>query len=173
MLQYKVFSFGWLFATFVSKGPSEWVHEHMSSDLVAFSQVCILSNDFLIYVVLRVWQFWDGWIDNWLEWVLPYLIQFFKLLISLNTVTIQVGDEILTCLCIFLCYESLLLDMGLSILFGFFVVSLACNWRKYSWCWKDLIEMLKLLTSSLFVTISHWSIIDFIDVRESIDNKCA
>ena len=122
-------------------------------------------------MVLWVGELGYGRIYDLLEGILPNLVEFLQLLIPHYAVTVQVGYEVLTGLCVFLGHQSLLLDMRLSILLRFFVVALTGDGRENSRRRQDLVEVLELLTSSLLVTISHWSIIDLVDIGESVDNK--
>ena len=124
-------------------------------------------------MVLRVGEFGDGRIDDLLEGVLPNLIELLQLLVPHYAMTVQIGYEVLTGFCVFLGHQSLLLHMRLSIFFRFFVVALTSHWGENSRRGQDLVEVLELLASSLLVTIRHWSIIDLIDIGESVDDECS
>ena len=61
--------------------------------------------------------------------------------------------------------------MCLSIFLRLFVVSLAGHRGENSRCGQDLVEVLELLAGSLFVAVSDWSVIDLVDVGESVDDE--
>ena len=136
------------------------------------SHISILSDYFLVYMVLRIGQFLDCLINHSLERVFPHVIELFKFLIPSDAVLSHVCDEILTCFSILFCLDSLWFNSRLSVFFWLFSIScLTCHWREDSRSRKDLIEMLELLACSLFVTIRNCLIVDFNYIREAINNK--
>lgn len=101
----------------------------------------------------------------------PGLIKLLKLLVPLDAVLSQASYKILRCLSVLLGDHPLSFNMGLSVLLGFFVVALTGYRREDGWSGKNFVEVLELLSGSLFVTVSHWTVIDLIYIGEAVDDK--
>ena len=137
------------------------------------SHISILSDYFLVYMVLRIGQFLDCLINHSLEWVFPHVVKFFKFLIPSDTVLSHVRDEILTCLGILFCLDSLWFNSRLSIFFWLFCITcLTCNWRENCGSWENFVKVLELLASSLLITIRYGFVIDFNYIWEAVHNEC-
>ena len=137
------------------------------------SHISILSDYFLIYMVLWIWQFLDCLINHCLEWVFPHVIELFKFLVPTDAVLGHVCDEILTCLSILFCLDSLWFDSCLSIFFWLFCISrLTCNWWENSGGWKNFVKVLELLTGPLLITIRNSFVINLYHIWESVHNEC-
>ena len=137
------------------------------------SHISILSDYFLVYMVLRIGQFLDCLINHSLEWIFPHVIELFKFLIPSDAVLSHVCDEILTCFSILFCLDSLWFNSRLSILFWLFCIScLTCYWRENRGGWKNFVKVLELLASPLLIAVRYCFVIDFNHIREAVHNEC-
>ena len=112
--------------------------------------------------------------DDILKLGRPYTVQFIHLLVTHDAVLGQRRDEILRCFGVLLGLNTLRFGGCLSI-FLTFICSSSCLLHRSEQVRgrKDLVEILKLLTSLDFVRLLDRFFINFIDVWESIHYESA
>jgi len=123
-------------------------------------------------MVLRVLQFNYCLVYKVLELLLPTIVKLVKTLVSLDAIVYYTCDEVLSRFCVFLSHHSSTLCCLLPIFLWLLILCGAIRMRTENcWRWKNLVEMLELLSGTLLVSINNSFIINTGHIWEPIDNK--